>query len=964
MTNSKRKVLVIGWDAADWKVINNLIEKGKMPHTEALIERGVMGNLATLQPVLSPMLWTTIATGKRPYKHGILGFSEPTPDGAGIQPVSQLSRSTKAIWNMLNQEGYRSNVISWWPSHPVEPINGVMVSNHYHTAVGPPDQPWPIAPGMVHPKRLVEPLSNVRLNPNELIPEQILPFVPKALEIDQDDDPRLGTVMKILAEATSVHAAATWALQNEPWDFFAVYYDAIDHFGHGFMKYRSPRRPHIKEEDFEFYKGVVDMGYEFHDMMLGATLNMIDDATTVIVCSDHGFHPDHLRPIAVPNEPAGPAIEHRDLGMLIIAGPGIKKDALIHGASVMDITPTILALYGLPVGDDMDGKPLLDIFETEPEITLIPSWDDRPGDHGRLDTNEQFDPIAAKEAMDQLVALGYIEKLDDNIEAAINKTVREMQYNLARSYMDANLYREAVPILLKLYQNNKDQYRFGVQLAMCYRALGGVTQLRQLVESLTVDRKQGALDAQEELKTTLAEFKNEQQKAGTLKDDGELDTKALDDTQQKAITKLQSLSRFNTFDLDYLMGWVLSAEKDPKAALVHLKRAEQAQRERPGLHLQIGEAYLSLRVWKKAEGAFREALALDPLNPHAHLGLARIYLPQRRNDEAIDAALESVRLYHHNPMAHYILGLGLIRMKQNTRALEALDVAVSINPNFERAHRVLARLKWKISPSIEATDHLRLVHEIRKNNRKQQLNGDPMPKLGDFSSFAQDSDEEGNQLNCDEQPQPLVDKSNVPIQATDCITIVAGLPRSGTSMMMQMLAAAPMPILTDEQRIADSDNPKGYYELEDATRLHKNTEWLDKGQGKVVKIVAQLLPRLPAQHFYRIVFIERDLAEVAQSQHVMLKNFKRDGANISDEQLISAYRQQLRQVKTWLAKQTNIMTLFVPHRSAIEKPLAVATEINDFLGGSGNPSDMAAVIDPTLYRQKTATSNHTFGLKL
>ncbi len=159
------KVLLIGWDAADWKVIRPLVEQGKMPHTCALIERGVMGDLATLHPVLSPMLWTTIATGKRPYKHGILGFSEPTPDGAGVQPVTQYGRTTKAIWNILNQQGLRSHVIGWWPSHPVEPINGVMVSNHFHTAVGPPEEPWPLAPGMVHPRRVADTLAELRLNP-------------------------------------------------------------------------------------------------------------------------------------------------------------------------------------------------------------------------------------------------------------------------------------------------------------------------------------------------------------------------------------------------------------------------------------------------------------------------------------------------------------------------------------------------------------------------------------------------------------------------------------------------------------------------------------------------------------------------------------------------------------------------------------------------------------------------------
>ena len=99
-------------------------------------------------------------------------------------------------------------------------------------------------------------------------------------------------------------------------------------------------------------------------------------------------------------------MEHRDLGMLIMAGPGLKQDALIHGANLLDITPTILTLYGLPVGEDMDGKPLLDAFEQPPEVKTIPSWDAVPGADGRLSREQQFDPLTAKEAMDQLVALG------------------------------------------------------------------------------------------------------------------------------------------------------------------------------------------------------------------------------------------------------------------------------------------------------------------------------------------------------------------------------------------------------------------------------------------------------------------------------------------------------------------------------------------------------------------------------
>ena len=97
--------------------------------------------------------------------------------------------------------------------------------------------------------------------------------------------------------------------------------------------------------------------------------------TRVILMSDHGFHPDHLRPRSIPRIPAGPAIEHRDFGILAMAGPGIKQDELLHGAGILDITPTLLAMFGLPVGDDMDGKVLAGAFEEPPPVQSIPSWE-------------------------------------------------------------------------------------------------------------------------------------------------------------------------------------------------------------------------------------------------------------------------------------------------------------------------------------------------------------------------------------------------------------------------------------------------------------------------------------------------------------------------------------------------------------------------------------------------------------
>jgi predicted AlkP superfamily phosphohydrolase/phosphomutase/Tfp pilus assembly protein PilF len=952
-----RKVLVIGWDAADWKVISPLVDRGEMPNTARLIERGAMGPLATLHPVLSPMLWTSIATGKRPYKHGILGFSEPTPDGGGVQPVSQLSRKTKAVWNILNQEGCRCHVIGWWPSHPVESINGVMVSNHFHTAIGPPEEPWPLPPGTVHPRRLEAALAEFRINPNELVAEQILPFVPKAREIDQDKDRRLGMVMKTLAECSTVHAAATWAMANEPWDFMGVYYDAIDHFCHGFMKYHPPRRPHIPERDYELYSGVVEAGYRFHDMMLGAMLALAPEDTTVIICSDHGFHPDHLRPVQLPREPAGPAVEHRDLGVFLIAGPGIKRDHLIHGATLLDITPTILTLYGLPVGEDMDGKPLLEAFESSAPVASIPSWDAVAGDDARLPADRQYDPIAAKEAMNQLVALGYIEPLGENQEKAVRNTVQEIRYNLARAYMDGGFHAQGAAILTELYEAASDQYRFGVHLALCYRALGKVGELRALVERMTRDRQAAAAKATEDLKAFGQRVRTRQAEAKQLTPEGDIDFDQLTEEERHEYDALRLTSRFSSVDLDLLMGWVLTAEGKHAAALEHLLRAGRGNRSRPGLEVYIGEALVNLCRWAEAEQAFRRALAIDPLNPHAHLGLAKACLRQGRVEEGVQEALESAGLLYQNPMAHYILGLGLLRMKQPFRAADAVRVAVSINPNFERAHRFLARYALRAESNVEKSrEHWRLVREIRERRRAElRTRSGPSSDTAAMSGPAVARSEGGREPSerlADAVAQPLVDKRSVPDDPSECVIVVAGLPRSGTSMMMQMLAAGALPVLTDGKREADNDNPRGYYELESAARLRQEKDWLRHAKGKAVKIVAQLLPFLPPDLPYRVIFMERDLKEILKSQKIMLENLGRGSAKLTDEQLEQAFRRQLRQVRIWLAKQPNIKTLFVSHRETLADPLAVATRVSAFLGGRLDSRAMATVVESTLYRQR------------
>jgi hypothetical protein len=198
------------------------------------------------------------------------------------------------------------------------------------------------------------------------------------------------------------------------------------------------------------------------------------------------------------------------------------------------------------------------------------------------------------------------------------------------------------------------------------------------------------------------------------------------------------------------------------------------------------------------------------------------------------------------------------------------------------------------------------------------------------------------------------------------ITIVSGMPRSGTSMMMQMLEAAGLEVATDSRRIADSDNPNGYYELDAVKRLREDSSFLKSVVGRVVKVVAPLMPFLPPEYDYRVISMERDLDEVLASQRVMLD--RRGNSEVrqsEDEALARAYRRQLEKVNLWLAGQANIRACFVSHRLALRSPMEVSVTVLTFLvetgafGTTANGSEarelvqtrMAAVVDPDLHRQ-------------
>lgn len=183
------------------------------------------------------------------------------------------------------------------------------------------------------------------------------------------------------------------------------------------------------------------------------------------------------------------------------------------------------------------------------------------------------------------------------------------------------------------------------------------------------------------------------------------------------------------------------------------------------------------------------------------------------------------------------------------------------------------------------------------------------------------------------------------------ITIVSGLPRSGTSLMMQMLAAGGMPLLTDLKRKPDVDNPRGYCEWEPIKLLPKEPNRIDEAEGKAVKVISQLLLSLPSGRNYKVIFMERPLPEVLASQDEMLK--RRGSVQVVDTALLtSGFHDHLRKVVAWLVHRTDVPVHRVGYRKLLSDPTGYAEAVRDFLDIDLNVEAMALAVDPALYRNR------------
>ncbi len=386
------RVAIIGVDGCDWEKLGPLVESGRLPNFRRLMDRGAYGPLMSEPPLVSPRIWTTIATGKTADKHGIRDFVNE----AGV-PVNATMRSAVPVWDIVSSFGLPVGVVGWYVTWPVDEVNGFLLSDRLHSLLRGPVQMLQSLGGRTTNDRLESfgaftfdagykryPRDDLRFQLNRIVDEPL----------------RWGYLRDAIYSRMSTALTPGYRPALS-----AVYLRGVDFVQHFFWQYADPEPfGGVPEEDISAYGEVIDSYYVYTDVLLGRLLEALGNDINVIVVSDHGFKP--RRDL----DPGRPQLTgtHDVAGVIIASGPAFRAAGAIDGATIFDIAPTALAVMGLPVGEDMDGRVLTEIIRQEHmavhPLSFVPSYEPAVG-RERGEVGSTMDDSIRE----QLKSLGYIE---------------------------------------------------------------------------------------------------------------------------------------------------------------------------------------------------------------------------------------------------------------------------------------------------------------------------------------------------------------------------------------------------------------------------------------------------------------------------------------------------------------------------------------------------------------------------
>ena len=352
----------------------------------------------------------------------------------------------------------------------------------------------------------------------------------------------------------------------------------------------------------------------------------------------------------------------------------------------------------------------------------------------------------------------------------------------------------------------------------------------------------------------------------------------------------------------------------------------------PNIYLQIGQAYERLLQSENARVAYEKASALDEDNALAFQGLSSVHRRLGNNQETVDYALRAVSLLHRLPLAHFNLGVALARSGETERATIAFETALRFQPEMINAHRYLATINHQEGGDPEKAK-LHRAEVLRLTRGRTQRAGKPSDRVDKTFDLPEiPKREERMEILLRQRPDPKAEGE----RSGKTFVLVSGLPRSGTSLMMQLLEAGGLPAMTDAERAADIDNPRGYYEWEAIKQIGKKPELLDDPvvEGRAIKCISMLLRYLPPQHQYKVIFMTRPIAEVVASQAAMTTRLGTKGADLEPQQLERGLRAHREDVRKWATVAPHIEWLEIAYPALVREPAAAIAEIVQFVGRS------------------------------
>ncbi|HYS04959.1 MAG TPA: alkaline phosphatase family protein [Candidatus Dormibacteraeota bacterium] len=422
------RVVIFGIDGADWQVIEPLVARGRLPHFKRLIEEGATGTLQSMEPSASPSLWTTIATGVRPDRHGIHGFvvegsggpgdaahgeegrAEPAGRRDDVRPVTSTMRRAPAFWNILPRYGRKVGVVGWLVTWPAEPTNGYIVSSYlpyiYNWSTGRPLKGTIVSgiPKQTFPESLVDDLESDKVKPADLPAGTVRRFYDpdRVRSLPADDRECVEGFLWSLACDETYRRIGLRLFEKYPVDLFAIYFGGVDVSSHRFWKFAHPDAMDygVRPDEAAALGGVIDAYYVYVDGLLGEYLDRIGPETTLVVLSDHGF-----KAVLFPGKPTTSG-HHRMQGVLALYGRGVRRDTTIEGAGLLDVLPTLLRLLNVPIARDLEGKVLEQALDAGFSGAHPATWVDTYGaaEHGGAPDESDLD----RNVLERLRSLGYI----------------------------------------------------------------------------------------------------------------------------------------------------------------------------------------------------------------------------------------------------------------------------------------------------------------------------------------------------------------------------------------------------------------------------------------------------------------------------------------------------------------------------------------------------------------------------